>query len=687
MTLFLVAALFTPPVVALPPPLRALPKLSVTIDGVDRTLGMAVQDNDGIHVPMQTAIKAVTNNKAEVSLEKGNDLNVAWSSNKAVLAQFDSIKNPDRTSSVLLTDPVTSSVRRTEPVFDLPYILKEADSKTYIDVDVLSSMFGVSYFARGARIEFVTPTEWAKRIGVDPAIADGNPWQPPIYVPDFGVSPPGKVVFLWFQPQKDCYVQIYRLSEGPPEPVLAVNPLTGEERPSFGDLFPHRWHVARNQPVRVETEALDDLVGDAFEYVAVMSDRDPGETDMVEAINSGLIKKGEWSSYGLRQQATPERVVFSYVNSGNSVQTLVEFSEAHNQVPDIVEDLNGPFPNNRIPKNTNLIVLDRVRPSQEATDYVVGESDYQVQLGQTFEEIAKKWGVTLDDLLEANDLPPGSEAIAGELLTAIKPRPRPAKDELAKHRLIGTGFILAKAPLYSKPGDEKALIDSLTATPEDSPINVYEGDSDYFFVVVEGQMGYVEQSHVSLRKGTSPNSRPADMSEAERIRSEAQRYLGLPYVWGGNSLKTGVDCSHYVNLVFKRLGYKNVPSAPVFNQENYGDYVYWKKGNARAGGVTIYFPSEGKLENLRVGDRFITQRKNRGDAVGSRHTGIYYGPAVVKGSKVSRAVIHAGGGSRGGRVKINAITWDRDLDYFVRSDKVFQKRQPYKLPAVRPGGG
>lgn len=42
---------------------------------------------------------------------------------------------------------------------------------------------------------------------------------------------------------------------------------------------------------------------------------------------------------------------------------------------------------------------------------------------------------------------------------------------------------------------------------------------------------------------------------AEKVTNAAQKYVGLPYVWGGNDPAVGLDCSSFVQNVFKDLGY------------------------------------------------------------------------------------------------------------------------------------
>lgn len=45
----------------------------------------------------------------------------------------------------------------------------------------------------------------------------------------------------------------------------------------------------------------------------------------------------------------------------------------------------------------------------------------------------------------------------------------------------------------------------------------------------------------------------------EDIVAYALKFVGNPYVWGGNSLTEGCDCSGFVNLIYKHFGFKDVP--------------------------------------------------------------------------------------------------------------------------------
>ena len=52
---------------------------------------------------------------------------------------------------------------------------------------------------------------------------------------------------------------------------------------------------------------------------------------------------------------------------------------------------------------------------------------------------------------------------------------------------------------------------------------------------------------------------PSNASLGEKIAHTGLKYVGNPYVWGGNSLTNGVDCSGFTSLVHAECGIKGVP--------------------------------------------------------------------------------------------------------------------------------
>lgn len=58
----------------------------------------------------------------------------------------------------------------------------------------------------------------------------------------------------------------------------------------------------------------------------------------------------------------------------------------------------------------------------------------------------------------------------------------------------------------------------------------------------------------SGKKKTSSSESATGSSSGAGIVAFADQYIGYPYVWGGNSLTGGIDCSHFVYQVLTRCG-------------------------------------------------------------------------------------------------------------------------------------
>lgn len=89
-----------------------------------------------------------------------------------------------------------------------------------------------------------------------------------------------------------------------------------------------------------------------------------------------------------------------------------------------------------------------------------------------------------------------------------------------------------------------------------------------------------------------------------KIVNFALKYVGNPYVWGGNSLTKGCDCSGFVHLVYANFGIDTPRYSMSF--------------------LNIGTAIEPKEENLQAGDIIIYNKKN-----GIGHVAIYMGNGKV----------------------------------------------------------
>ena len=85
---------------------------------------------------------------------------------------------------------------------------------------------------------------------------------------------------------------------------------------------------------------------------------------------------------------------------------------------------------------------------------------------------------------------------------------------------------------------------------------------------------------------TDPSADPAFKTDisGEELVAFARQYVGNPYVWGGNSLTNGVDCSGFVHLVYQNFGI----STPRYSQsfKTWGEPVAYQ--NMKPGDVVVY---------------------------------------------------------------------------------------------------
>ena len=112
---------------------------------------------------------------------------------------------------------------------------------------------------------------------------------------------------------------------------------------------------------------------------------------------------------------------------------------------------------------------------------------------------------------------------------------------------------------------------------------------------------------------TAPGSTTAGSSTGDAVVSEAKKYLGLPYVWGGTDPQRGMDCSGLVQVVYKKFGIdlprlsadqarQGTPVASMAEAKP-GDLIAWDNSSRNNGAdhIAIYAGNGKMIEAPRTG--------------------------------------------------------------------------------------
>jgi len=96
------------------------------------------------------------------------------------------------------------------------------------------------------------------------------------------------------------------------------------------------------------------------------------------------------------------------------------------------------------------------------------------------------------------------------------------------------------------------------------------------------------------------SARASGGTTGDAVVAEAKEFLGLPYVWGGNSKEKGVDCSGLVQQVYKKFGIelprlsadqaRQGTAVANLSQAKPGDLLAWDNSSRNSGAdhIAIY---------------------------------------------------------------------------------------------------
>ncbi len=138
----------------------------------------------------------------------------------------------------------------------------------------------------------------------------------------------------------------------------------------------------------------------------------------------------------------------------------------------------------------------------------------------------------------------------------------------------------------------ETLLASLESQAEQYATELAEAEAlaESFRTTIEEQNQILAQQSQNSQKPDHLPSNPGTSASGTEIVNYALQFVGNPYVWGGNSLTEGCDCSGFVNLVYRHFGYKGVPRYSL-SFATYGRAVSYDE--MQPGDIVVYDPIGG----------------------------------------------------------------------------------------------
>lgn len=145
--------------------------------------------------------------------------------------------------------------------------------------------------------------------------------------------------------------------------------------------------------------------------------------------------------------------------------------------------------------------------------------------------------------------------------------------------------------LRSEPSTESEII---AVIPNGMAVDVVDGNADEWIKVnYNGNTAFLHKEFITIGYGEKP-IRSNELGN--QIIEYGKQFLGTPYVWAGNSLTSGVDCSGFVYNVFKHFNISLNRSSKDMVRNGYkinkeeltaGDLVFFDtNGGANTGAIS-----------------------------------------------------------------------------------------------------
>ena len=243
--------------------------------------------------------------------------------------------------------------------------------------------------------------------------------------------------------------------------------------------------------------------------------------------------------------------------------------------------------------SSRLDIGDKIRiPDSSVTVTRSGDIQYTVVKGDSLLKIANNFNITVSSLKSANGLRSNRIDVGDKLNippTSTIKRSSKSSTKVAKSSKNSKNATIIN---YRVRGGD--TLSSIARKHNSSVTKIKQANNLMGNNIYSGQKLKVPSNvYASSSKSKKTKKTYYNQSElADELIKVAKRYLGAPYKFGGTSTRTGIDCSAYVNKVFKKFDVNLPRTARGIYKK--GDYV--SKSKLQKGDLVFFrtyakFPS------------------------------------------------------------------------------------------------
>lgn len=635
-----------------------LPNMRVLVDGAKSDVAPVVLQLNTYMVPLDKAVAALSEGQGAVAVS-GKQVTVSYKGKRLLTT---SIVDDGGTTAQLYDALGDGGLVREITLSEPPRSVKVGSSTlVMVDVETLREMFGTTDDVDGEEMVLFTPGFWCRRLGLPDAVLADRFAKNVLTAPQIGVTPPASTLLIMARSSSEGYAQMYKFEENKPVPLLGKDALGGavvQPDPDSGEL-PRSSRVTPTLTAVAETMFTGALPKRAF-YAVVFTRKPFDGSDPLVAIRSGQLADDEWGVSGVRQALTETPVRFSPFSVPRAMP-LSAIAKDKGMSEYLLAGLNGLSAGDTVPAGRKVIVIDgfndQVLARESNPDYnIVGL--HEVQPGQTIASLVTAWGSKKEWFYGANpDIPKGSELQSGQFVCVAvgknqaPPPPSNTNTNVEPSVTPGKGLARDGVKVYQRSDTKSPVVGTL---PKQSMFEIT--DRSYLpeamlRIKTDKIVGWVKRTEVTVPQEPKFQSYkpgpviPGSKGYNSAYEQEGSRYFGTPYVYGGNDPFRGIDCSHFVHHVMRRLNLP-VSDPPVHGMEAYGELKGWKAGSAEVAGKRVSFPTSNKFANLQPGDLLIMQYASSSSS--GHHIGIYIGAVGTvnqrKFGPIKHGLIHSCGG-------------------------------------------